>query len=115
MKLDFSETKDNKIAEESDKADLTITAAKEAKSQNGVAMLVLDMKDADGGFVRDNICLEGAGAFKAKNLIKALGMDEETFAGTEPADLVGTQVTAKIEVEDYEGEPRARVKKYIAA
>ena len=115
MKLDFSETKDNKIAEESDKADLTITAAKEAKSQNGIAMLVLDMKDANDGFVRDNICLEGAGAFKAKNLIKALGMDEETFAGTEPADLVGTQVTAKIEVEDYEGEPRARVKKYIAA
>ena len=71
MKLDFSEVKENKNAAEG-KQLLTIFGAKEKRSQNGTNMLVLDMKDDQEGFVRDNVCLEGAGAFRAKQLFKAL-------------------------------------------
>ena len=78
MRLDFSEVKDNKNAMEGEQV-LTIFGAKEQKSANGTNMLVLDMKDAEEGFVRDNVCLEGPGAFKAQMLFKALGLsDEET-------------------------------------
>lgn len=113
MKLDFSEVKQNKMVAEGTN-DLTIFGAKEAKSQNGTNMLILDMKDVEEGFIRDNICLEGAGAFRAKQLIKALGLDEDTFAGMEAADLIGNTVTAEVIYEEYNGEQRAKVKKYIA-
>ena len=114
MKLDFSETKDTVLLPEGECV-LTITGAKEEKSKNGTNMLVLDLKDENEGFTRDNICLEGPGAFKAKNLLKGLGMTEEEFAGINASDLIGMQLTCVIAHEDYEGEPRARVKKYIAA
>ena len=113
MKLDFSEVKENKNAMEGEQ-ELTIFGAKEKKSQNGTNMLVLDMKDAEEGFVRDNVCLEGPGAFKAQQLIDALGMDEDTFAGMEASDFIGMTVNAEIVLEDYEGQERAKVKKYLA-
>ena len=73
MKLDFSEVTEleSKLIEEGEH-ELTIKAAKEKKSQNGTNMLVLDMVSEDDGFTRDNVCLEGPGAFKAKQLCKAL-------------------------------------------
>lgn len=113
MKLDFSDVKETKLVEEGEQL-LTIIGAKEARSANGTAMLVLDMKDANDGFVRDNVCLEGPGAFRAQQLIKALGMSEEDFANMEASDLIGSEVTANIEHEDYNGEERAKVKKYVA-
>ena len=113
MKLDFSEVSSAKLIPEGEQ-ELTINGAKESKSQNGTAMLVLDMNDAEGGFTRDNVCLEGPGAFRAQQLVKALGLDEESFAGMEASDLVGSTVKAEIFYEDYNGEQRAKVKKYIA-
>lgn len=113
MKLDFSEVKENKNAMEGEQ-ELTIFGAKEKRSQNGTNMLVLDMKDVEEGFVRDNVCLEGPGAFRANQLIAALGMDQETFSGMEAADLIGMTVNAVIELEEYEGQERAKVKKYLA-
>lgn len=113
MKLDFSEVKENKNALEGEQQ-LTIFGAKEATSQNGTNMLVLDMKDAEEGFVRDNVCLEGPGAFKAQMLINALGMDEESFMAMDAAELIGMEVTAEIVLEEYNGQERAKVKKYIA-
>lgn len=113
MKLDFSEVKENKNAMEGEQ-ELTIFGAKEKRSQNGTNMLVLDMKDAEEGFVRDNVCLEGPGAFRVQQLIKALGVDEETFAGMEATDLIGMTVSAEIVLEEYEGEQRAKIKKYLA-
>ena len=77
-------------------------------------MLVVDMNDAEGGFVRDNICLEGPGAFRAQQFIKALGMSEDDFAAMEASDLIGMSVTGSIEHEEYNGEQRAKVKKYVA-
>lgn len=112
MKLDFSEVKENKNAAEG-KQLLTIFGAKEKRSQNGTNMLVLDMKDDQEGFVRDNVCLEGAGAFRAKQLFKVLEIDEDTAAQMEASDFIGMQVTAEVISEDYEGEARARIKKYV--
>lgn len=113
MKLDFSEVKENKNAMEGEQ-ELTIFGAKEAMSQNGNPMLVLDMKDVEDGFVRDNVCLTGAGAFKAQMLIKALGLDEESFKAMEAAELIGMTVTAEVITEEYNGQERAKIKKYIA-
>ena len=115
MKLDFSEVTEleSKLIEEGE-AELTIKAAKEKKSQNGTNMLVLDMVTEDGGFTRDNVCLEGAGAFKAKQLCKALGLSEEDFQGMDASDLVGMTLTAEIINEDFEGNTYSKVKKYIA-
>lgn len=115
MKLDFSEVTEleSKLIEEGEHV-LTIKAAKEQKSKNGTNMLVLDLVSEDDGFTRDNVCLEGPGAFRAKQLATALGMDEDTFAGMDASDLVGLTVTAKIEVEEYEGRDYSKVKKYLA-
>lgn len=114
MKLDFSELKENVLIEEGEH-ELTIVAAKEAKSQNGTPMLVVDFHEVETeGFTRDNICLAGPGAFKAKQFMKALGLEEEEFASMDAADLVGLNINADITNEEYEGEVRAKVKKYIA-
>lgn len=113
MKLDFSECKDTKLIPEGEN-ELTIIGAKESKSQNGTSMLVVDLNDAEGGFTRDNICLEGPGAFRAQQFIKALGLSEDDFGNMEASDLIGSSLKAEIFHEDYNGELRAKVKKYIA-
>ena len=84
MKLDFSDVKETKLVEEGEQ-ELTIIGAKEARSANGTAMLVLDMNDAEGGFV-----------------------------GLQATDLSGNTVNCKIEHEEYNEETRAKVKKYLA-
>ena len=116
MKLDFSEVKEleSKQAMEGEQ-ELTIRKAVVKKSQNGDAMLVLDMVDSEEGFTRDNVMLEGAGAFKAKQLIAALGLSEEEFMNKEPSDLNGLTLVAEIENEEYEGKNFSKVKKYIEA
>lgn len=113
MKLDFSDVKETKLVAEGEQS-LTIIGAKEARSANGTAMLVVDMNNEEGGFVRDNICLEGPGAFRAQQFIKAVGLSEDDFASMEASDLIGMTPTALIEHEEYNGEERAKVKKYIA-
>ena len=113
MRLDFSEIKESKSASEGTHT-MTIFKAVEKKSQNGTQMLVLDMKDEDEGYCRDHVCLEGPAAFRAKQLFNALGIDEEQAEAMEAADFVGMSVEADIILEDYEGEDRAKVKKYIA-
>lgn len=113
MKLDFSDVKETKLVAEGEQS-LTIIGAKEARSANGTAMLVVDMNNEEGGFVRDNICLEGPGAFRAQQFIKAVGLSEDDFASMEASDLIGMNPTALIEHEEYNGEERAKVKKYIA-
>lgn len=114
MKLDFSEVTEleSKLIEEGEH-ELTIKAAKEKKSQNGTMMLVLDMVDEDEGFTRDNVCLEGPGAFKAKQLCEALGLDQEQFAAMDASDLVGMTVRVDVVVEEYEGKEYSKVKKYL--
>lgn len=114
MKLDFSNVPSSELIPEGT-VELTCTGAKEKRSQNGTAMLVVDWNDPDGGFTRDNICLEGPGAFRAQQFIKALGMDESSFGGMEATDLIGVTVSAEVFHEEYEGEPRAKIKKYNAA
>lgn len=113
MKLDFSELKENAIMKEGEH-DLVIKSAKECKSSNGTNMLKLGFEDEDGAFAMDNICLEGPGAFKAKQFFKALGLDDDQVEGMEPSDLVGMQVHAVTSVEEYNGEDRARILKYTA-
>lgn len=113
MRLDFSEVKESKNATEGVHT-MTIFAAAEKKSQNGTQMLVLDMRDEDEGFCRDHVCLEGPAAFRAKQLFEALGIDDDQAATMEAADLIGMSVEANIIIEPYEGEDRAKVKKYIA-
>lgn len=113
MKLDFSEVKQNVVVEEGTQH-FSIIGAKEAKSANGTAMLVVDMKTAEDGFVRDNICLEGAGAFRMQQFLKAIGVSEEDASGMEAADFIGMEIDADIVHEEYNGEIRAKVKKYIA-
>lgn len=115
MKLDFSEVTEleSKLIEEGEH-ELTIKAAKEKKSANGTMMLVLDMATEDEGFTRDNVCLEGPGAFKAKQLCKALDLDEDTFKSMDASDLVGMTLTADIIQEEFEGKTYSKVKKYIA-
>lgn len=116
MKLDFSEVQEleNKQCAEGEQT-LTIKAAKQTKSANGNAMLVVDMVDAEEGFTRDNIMLEGSGAFKAKQFIAALGISEEEFRGMEPSDLVGQQLVADVIIEEYQDKTYAKIKKYIEA
>ena len=113
MRLDFSEVKESKNASEGVHT-MTIFGAKEKKSTNGTQMLVLDMRDEDEGFCRDHVCLEGPAAFRAQQLFNALGIDSEQAETMEAADLVGMSVEAEIINEPYEGEDRAKVKKYIA-
>lgn len=113
MRLDFSEVKESKNATEG-VHEMTIFKAIEKKSQNGTHMLVLDMKDEEEGYCRDHVCLEGPAAFRAKQLFAALGLDEDQAASMEASDLVGMSVEAEIVIEPYEGEDRAKVKKYIA-
>lgn len=113
MKLDFSEVRENAIVPEGE-AELSIFGAKESRSANGTNMLVIDMKNEEGAFIRDNVCLEGAGAFRAQQLFKALGLSEDDVAGMEAADFIGLSVTADVVAEEYNGELRTKVKKYIA-
>lgn len=113
MRLDFSEVKESKIAAEGTHT-LTIFKAVEKKSQNGTQMLVLDMRDEEEGYCRDHICLEGPAAFRAKQLFEALGIDDDEAKSMEASNLVGMSVEADIIIESYEGEDRAKVKKYIA-
>lgn len=113
MKLDFSDVKETKLVAEGEQS-LTIIGAKEARSANGTAMLVIDMNNEEGGFVRDNICLEGPGAFRAQQFIKALDIPEDVFVSMEASDLIGMNPKAIIEHEEYNGEERAKVKKYVA-
>lgn len=115
MKLDFSELTEleNKIAGEG-QSDFEIIGAKEKRSVNGTNMLIIDAKDPEGGFVRDRICLEGAGAFRAKQFFKAIGISEEEAESMQAADFVGMGFTANIEQEEYEGKLYSKVKKYIA-
>lgn len=112
MRFDFSETKDSVISTEGEHT-LTIVKAEEKKSQNGTLMIVLDMTDEEGGYVRDNVCIEGPGAFRAKMLFSALEIDLETAAGMEAAELIGLEVGAQIGIEPYDGKDFAKVKKYI--
>lgn len=112
MKLDFSEVKETTLVPAGE-AELTIKKAEEKKSQNGTNMLVLDFNDAEGGYVRDNVCLEGPGAFRAEQLFDALGIDTEQAASMQASDLVGMVVTANVEIEEYNGEERSKIKKYI--
>ena len=113
MRLDFSEVKESKNASEGTHT-MTIFKATEKKSQNGTQMLVLDMRDEEGGYCRDHVCLEGPAACRAKQLFDALGIDDDQAGDMEAADLVGMSVEADIIIEAYEGEDRAKVKKYIA-
>lgn len=113
MRLDFSEVKESKNATEGRHV-MSIFQAVEKKSQNGTQMLVLDMRDEDEGYCRDHVCLEGPAAFRAKQLFAALGIDDDQAATMEAADLVGMSVEADIVNEPYEGEDRAKVKKYLA-
>lgn len=114
MKLDFSEVKEleNKLVEEGEQ-DLTIKGAKEVKSKNGTNMLQIDCEDAEGGFLRDNICLTGAGAFRAQQFFGALGITEEEAVALDASELIGQTFTAVVEWEDYEGKQYAKIKKYI--
>lgn len=113
MRLDFSEVKEAVPAEEGTRV-FTIVAAEEKLSKNGTNMLKITLKDDAEGLVSDNVCLEGPGAFKAKQFAKALNLDEETFAAMEASELVGLPVTVEIVKEEYEGELRSKVKKYLA-
>lgn len=113
MKLNFDDVKETKIVPEGE-AHLTIIGAKETKSSNGTNMLVLDMKDVEGGFLRDNVCLEGPGAFRAQQLFKALGIEPEDAETMEAADLIGQELEATIVLDEYNGTTRSKVKKYIA-
>ncbi len=116
MRLDFSEIREleNKQAEEGIQ-DLTVFGAKLTKSKNGNNMLVLDMKDANEGFVRDHLLLEGAGAFKMKQFMGALNLSEEDVEAMEPTDFIGMVVSAEVILEDYEGTDFSKIKKYIGA
>lgn len=115
MRLDFSEVNEleNKQATEGEHT-LTIKKAVEKRSQNGNNMLVLDMTDEDDGFTRDNVCLTGPGAFKARQLFKALGLTDDDAAAMEASDFVGMTVVAEIVIEEYEGKEYSKVKKYLA-
>ena len=57
---------------------LTIVKAEEKKSKNGTNMLVLDMHDEEEGYVRDQVCLEGPGAFRAKQFFAAAGVEKRS-------------------------------------
>ena len=113
MKLDFSEVKENKLIPEGEH-NLIIKSCKEGKSQNGTPMLTVGLEDAEGGFAMDNICMAGPGAFKAQQFFDALGIEPEQAEEMQASDLVGMELTAKVEIEDYNGEERSRIKKYIA-
>ena len=111
MKLDFSEIGNNVMPEGENL--VTIFGAKETVSKNGSPMLVLDMKNADGAFVRDYVVLAGAGAFRAQQLFKALDIDEDTAEQMEASELIGREVNVEIEMEEYNVEDRSKVKKYF--
>lgn len=113
MRLNFDDVKESKPLE-AGRTELTIKKAEEKRSQNGTNMLVLDMEDETGGFVRDHVCLEGAGAFRAQQLMKALGLTQEDFAAMDATELQGLTVEVEITNEEYEGELRSKVKKYFA-
>lgn len=113
MKLDFSDVKQNVLVEEG-KQKFSIIGAKETKSANGTAMLVVDLKTFEDGFVRDNICLEGPGAFRMQQFLKAVGISEEDAMGMEAPDFIGLEFEAEIAHEEYNNETRAKVKKYVA-
>ena len=113
MKLNFDDVKESKMVPEGD-AELTIFGAKEQRSQNGTNMLVLDMKDAEEGYVRDNVCLEGPGAFRAQQLFNALGVSVDEVEAMQASDFIGMTVNAVIEIEEYNGQERSKVKKYVA-
>lgn len=115
MKLDFSEVQEleNKQAATGTQT-LVIKRAVEKKSSNGTNMLVLDCNDEEGGFVRDQVCTEGPGAFRMKNLIAALGLTADEIANMEACDFVGLTFVAEIVTEPYEGKDYSKIKKYIA-
>ena len=113
MRLDFSEVKETKNMAEGTQ-EVTIVGAKEKVSANGTNMLNLVFKDAEESVVSDNVCLEGPGAFKARQFFKAVGVSEEEAAGMEASEFIGMTLTIEVVTEEYNNELRAKVKKYIA-
>lgn len=112
MRIDFSETKDT-VGSTEGRHTLTIVKAEEKKSKNGTWMLVLDMHDEEEGYVRDQVCLEGPGAFRAKQFFAAAGVEKEVAETMEAADFIGYTLEADIVIEEYEDKEYSKVKKYI--
>lgn len=115
MKLDFSEVKTlENIQAPEGVGTYCILKATEKVSLNGTHMLVIDAKEVETeGFVRDNVCLEGPGAFRAKQFFASLGLLEEEASQIEAPELVGMNFEAEIEIVEYEGKNYSKVKKYL--
>ncbi len=114
MKLDFSEVKET-VEITDGKHEVTIVKAEEKVSKNGTPMLNLSMKELEtDAFISDNVCLAGAGAFKCKQLLDALGLSEDEFKAMSAADLTGMEVGIIVEHREYEDTLRASVKRYTS-
>lgn len=112
MRLNFDDVKETKNSTEGEHT-FTIVGAKEATSLNGTNMLVLVLKDEEEGIVSDRVCLEGPGAFRAKNLFKALSISDDEAKEMQATDLIGMTIDGEVAYEEYEGVERAKIKKYL--
>lgn len=102
--------------------EVAVADAKETESQAGNPMLELRLRlvNKDGTLgqsVWDRLVLTPKAAWRIDNFLHAAG--RHPGAGKEidiePEDLIGLTVTAEIEVEEYKGEKKNRVARYVSS
>lgn len=117
MNLDFSNVPSREPLEEGIYT-LRIASAEETTSSTGNPMLKVeyDVVGVEGNRkLWDNYVLIDKCLWKVQELFKALGIDTSAVVEMDPAELVGSEVQAKVVQEEYNGDTVNRVKKILPA
>ena len=117
LNLDFSNVPSREPLEEGIYT-LRIAKAEETLSSTGNPMLKIeyDVVGVEGNRkVWDNYVLIDKCLFKLQELFKALGIPTDSIVEMDVAELVGSEVQAKIIQEEYNGDVMNRVKKILPA
>lgn len=96
---------------------LTISGAEAKTSAKGAQQILLKFEEQESKAVMfENLTIQESSMFKVVEFFKAAGYDtSDDLPEFDPADLIGLQIKAKVIQDEYEGEKRNRVKKYLVA
>ena len=93
-----------------------VEATTAKSSGNAMIAVTFDVDGTESNKVFENCVLTEKGLWKLQALMSALGYDvEKDLESFDEQEMVGQAVKAKIIVEDYEGSPVNRIKKYMPA
>lgn len=115
LNLDFSNVPSREPLEEGIYV-LQIAKATEKVASTGTPMLSIeyDVMEVEGNRkLWENYPLTDAALWKLQELMTALGFDTSEIVNLEPSELVGSQVSAKVIQDVYNGDTVNRVKKVM--